>query len=225
MLFWVGALLAAITIQLSNILPEYTASKEYTTKPPKRRRGFYVLALCQFFIAIGIRGGYAFWLVHVTRNLGLPTAQIGLFMAFAAGTEVPFFMLLDPIIKRYNPRIIYMLGSLGLGAFFLTLGFTPNFFWLVILCLVRGAIWPMYHLPIFLITSQISHPRNVATNQALINVTVPSIAVLLTGSLAGWLFDTQAPWLFFSICATACFIGVGIAFVNYRLLEPIQSPA
>lgn len=220
LVFWAGVLLSAITIQVTNVLPANTASKNLTSKPPKRRRGFYVLALSQFFTTLGIRAGFAFWLVYVCRDLGLSTAKIGLFMAFVAGMEIPFFMLLDPIMKRYNPRIIYIIGSLGMGAFFAVVGFVPNLFWLIILNVVRGMIWPMYNLPIFLVTAQISHPRNVATNQAIMNVTMPSIAMLLFGSVAGWIFDHQAAWVFFLACATACTIGGLIAIVGYRFLAP-----
>jgi len=221
LVFWAGVLLSAITIQVTNVLPANTATKNMTSKPPKRRRGFYILALSQFFITLGIRAGFTFWLVYVSRDLGLSTAKIGLFMAFVAGVEIPFFMLLDPIMKRYNPRIIYIIGSLGMAAFFAVVGFVPNFQWLIALNIVRGMIWPMYNLPIFVVTAQISHPRNVATNQAIMNVTMPSVAMLLFGSAAGWLFDHQAAWVFFMACATACFIGAMVAIVGYRYLAPI----
>jgi predicted MFS family arabinose efflux permease len=84
-------------------------------------------------------------------------------------------------------------------------------------------IWPMYNLTIFLVTSQISRPRNVATNQAIINVTMPSIAVLLTGSASGWIFDNLGASIFFAVCAAACLIGAMIAVVGYRELEPIAA--
>jgi predicted MFS family arabinose efflux permease len=222
LIFWMGAFLTALTVQVANVLPEQTAGKDMKSKPPKRRKAFYVLALSQFFTTMGIRAGYTFWLVYITRDLGLSTSQIGLFMAFVAGVEVPFFMLLDPMMKRWNPRIIYIIGSLGMAAFFLVLGFIPNIYWLIPVLIVRGALWPMYNLPIFVVTSQISHPRNVATNQAIMNVTMPSIAMLIMGSGAGWMFDHQAAWIFFVVCAIVCAIGSVVAIVGYRALAPIN---
>ena len=172
---------------------------------------------------MGVRAGYAFWLVHFTHNLGLSIANIGIFMAFVALVEVPFFALLDPILKRYNPRIIYIIGSAGMGLFFLTVGMVDSVWWLIPLILVRALIWPMYNLTIFLVTSQISRPRNVATNQAIINVTIPAIAVLLTGSASGWIFDNLGAFPFFTACAIVMFIGVVIAIVGYRTMQPIEA--
>jgi predicted MFS family arabinose efflux permease len=213
---------------MSNIFPASIASApgsiDEKPKHTKRNRGFYILALSQFFTTMGIRAGFAFWAIHITRNLGLPTAQIGVFMAFVAGTEVPFFMLLDPILKRYNPRIMYIVGSIGMGVFYFILGLTPGIIWLIPLIIVRGALWPMYHVPIYLVTSQISRPRNVPTNQALINVTIPSLAVLLTGTATGWLFDHHAAWVFFTACSVLCMIGALIAIIGYRTMQPLQNP-
>jgi predicted MFS family arabinose efflux permease len=218
-----GALLSLITVGVSGVLPTHTASDKDKTQLVKRSRGFYVLALSQFFVTMGIRAGYAFWLVHFTRNLGLSIANVGILMAFVAGMEVPFFVLLDPILKRSNPRIIYILGSAGMGLFFLLMGLVDSVWWLVPLIIVRGLIWPMYNLTIFLATSQISRPRNVATNQAIINVTVPSIAVLLTGSASGWIFDNLGAFPFFAACAAACLIGAVIAVIGYRTMQPITA--
>jgi PPP family 3-phenylpropionic acid transporter len=222
-LFFSGILLSALTVGVSGVLPTQTASDKEKTQTVKRNRGFYVLALSQFFVAMGIRAGYAFWLVHFTRNLGLSIANVGVFMAFVALIEVPFFALLDPLLKRWNPRIIYIIGSAGMGLFFLTMGMTTNIWFLIPLIAIRGLIWPMYNLTIFLLTSQISRPRNVATNQAIMNVTMPSIAVLLTGSASGWIFDNLGAFPFFALCAAVCLIGALIAAVGYRALKPIAT--
>jgi len=225
LLFWVGAMLCGLSAQLSSVLPTHIASKEEQAQTaPKRKRGFYILAVSQFFTMMGIRSGHAFWLVHFSQNLGLPTGQIGLVMALVAGAEVPFFVMLDPILKRSNPRVIYIIGSMGIGLFFLSLGFATSIWWVIPMILVRGLLWPMYHLPIYLVAAQISHPRNVATNQALIQITVSSLAVLLTGSAAGWIFDNLGALPFFAACAAACAIGAVIALVGYRSLRPLEQP-
>lgn len=220
--FLSGAVFSLFTLGVSNVLPTHTASDKDKTQTVKRNRGFYVLALSQFFVAMGIRAGYAFWLVHFTHNLGLSIANVGVFMAFVALVEVPFFALLDPVMKKYNPRVIYIIGSAGMALFFLVTGMVNSVWWLIPIIFVRGLIWPMYNLTIFLVTSQISRPRNVATNQAIINVTMPSIAVLLTGSASGWIFDNLGAFPFFAACAAVIAIGVLIAIVGYRTMQPIE---
>lgn len=223
LIFFSGAVISAMTVAVSSVLPSHTASDKEKTQTASRNRGFYILALSQFFVTMGIRTGYAFWMVHFTRNLGLPIANVGILMAFVAGVEVPFFMLMDKILKHANARVVYILGSLGMAFFFLVMGLTTSIWLLIPLIILRGLIWPMYHLTIFLVTSEISRPRNVATNQAIINITMPSIAVLLTGSASGWIFDNLGAFPFFAACATACLIGALIAVVGYRTMQPIEA--
>jgi len=221
LIFWAGGFLTLVSVKTAQILPTKTTSDDLRSNPVPRRRGFYYLAASQFFVSMGIRAGHAFWWVHFQENLGVSTAHIGILVAFLAGAEVPFFMLLDPLMKRFNPRITFIVGSFGLSIIFLLLGAVPNVWWLIPLILIRGILWPMYHVPVFLVASKISHPRNVATNQAILQITVPAIAVLLTGTASGWIFDHLGAFPFFAATATACMIGGIIAVIGYRTMQPI----
>ena len=82
--------------------------------------------------------------------------------------------------------------------------------------------WPGFYLSGFTLVNAISHPGNVATNQALVQVTMPSIALVLTGSLFGWVFDNLGAGAFFAICALMLTIGVCIVTAGFRLFEPRQ---
>ena len=95
----------------------------------------------------------------------------------------------------------------------------PSLPLLALLLVFRGLVWPGFHLSSFQLVNAISHPRNVATNQAILQVTMPSISLLLTGSFFGWIFDNLGPGAFFVICALACTIGVCIVIAGFRLFE------
>ena|SRR5947207_6126364 len=57
------------------------------------------------------------------------------------------------------------------------------------LMMVRGTFFTLQSISITLLVARISHPAHVATNQALAQVTIPGSATLLTGYIAGRMFD------------------------------------
>jgi MFS family permease len=69
------------------------------------------------------------------------------------------------------------------------------------LMIVRGTFYTFQSVAISLLVSQISHPANVATNQSLALVTVPGLAVLLTGPISGWIFDNLGSRVLFEVVA------------------------
>ena len=219
LIFGAGGLLAGLSAQLANILPERTVNQARPAKLEPRRAGFYVVALTQFFCMMGIRAGFDFLFIHFNQNLHIPMSQIGLWAGLLACIEVPFFILLDPLRKRFDARQLYFVGAIGMGFVLIGFGIVPNVTWLLGLLVLRGLFWPLYFLPIFLVVSQASNPHNAATNQAIVQVTVPSVAALLTGSLAGWVFDNLGATTLYTACAVVCFIGAFIILLGYRTLK------
>lgn len=221
LLFWIGALFAILTIQVSTIFPAKSKIKEKraTTASTKRHTGFYVLLASQFFIMMGIRNSFAFTFIHLTENLGIATGNIGIWAAFLAGIEVPFFIFTDTFLPKIPSRFAYIFGIVGMATFIFLLGTTPSQFLLLLAILFRGIVWPILYLSSFTIVSEISHQHNIATNQAILQVTMPSVAILLTGSAFGWIFDHLGSFAFFTLCALMCMMGAGIMLVFHRLFD------
>ena len=226
-LFWVAAAIALLTILSSTIFPdkfrEKPKTEEATNQP--RNRGFYVMAASQFFVAMGTYNMYSFIFIHFNQNLGVPSAHIGLWAALMGAVEFPFFFLMDAVLPKVRIRVAYIIGMLGTSLFALLLGVVPSLPLLAALLILRGLVWPCYQLSSFTLVNAISHPRNVATNQAILQVTMPSIALLLTGSLFGWIFDNLGPGAFFVICALMTIIGAGIVIAGFRLFDARQVAA
>ena len=221
LLFGAGAVFALFSIQMSTIFParpKHKAKQSEASKQP-RNRGFYVLVASQFFLMMGIHNGFYFMFIHFSQNLDVATAEIGLWAALLGAVEIPFFVMMDTILPKVRTRTAYLAGIIGIAVFTFLLGAVQTLPALALLILFRGIVWPGFHLSSYTLVSQISHPHNAATNQAILQVTMPSIAMLLTGSLFGWVFDNLGAGTFFALCALACAIAALIVIAGYRLFE------
>ncbi len=220
-LFLAASAIGLLTTPLASIFPARSKdrAKEDDGERQPRNRGFFVLAASQFFVSMGTYNMYSFVFVHFNQNLAIESAHIGLWAALMGAVEFPFFFLMDAIMPRLRIRVGYMAGALGTGLFALLLGVVPNTLLLAPLLILRGLTWPLYQLSSFTLVNAISHPRNAATNQAILQVTMPSIALLLTGSLYGWAFDNLDASAYFALCALASAIGAGIVAAGFRLFE------
>ena len=227
LIFWVAVAFALASIQLSTVFPAKTADKTTAEDAPRqpRNRGFYVLAASQFFVWMGAFNSFAFIFIHFTDNLGVPPAQIGIWAAILGAVEAPFLFLMDSILPKVRIRIAYIISVFGIALFTLLLGLVQSLPMLAFVLVLRGLSWPGFHLSSFQLVNAISRPRNVSTNQALLQVTIPGAALLLTGSFFGWAYDNLGAGAFFALCALAYVIGAGVLIVGFRLFETQVSAA
>ena len=212
LLFWIGALFALIAVQVSTIFPASSNIREKPKSQPvtQRHRGFYVLLASQFFTRMGVGNSFVFMFIHFSQNLGIPTNNIGMWAAFLAVIEMPFFVMADSFLPKIKSRHAYVAGSVGMGLFILLLGLAPSRSMLVLLLLFRGLAFPIYFLASYNIVAEISAPHNLTTNNAILLVTMPNIALLLTGTAFGWIFDNYGAFTFFALCGASCLIGAGV---------------
>lgn len=227
LLFWVCAILGFVTIQVATIFPAHSKQKQKEAPPTtKFNKGFYILLVSQLFITMGLQNSFAFMFIHLTDSLAVATSNIGLWAAFIAGIEVPFFILMDRFLPKMQSRLAYIMGALGMTIVIFILGIIQNWVLLLPLFLLRGVMFPIFQLSSFNIVSEISQKNRVATNQAILHVTIPNIAVLFTGSAFGWLYETTGSFTFFSACAGACLIGVLIiALSRGEMTSPLDTTA
>lgn len=220
-LFWTSAVFALMTLQISTIFPAKTATNQQD-KPTQRRRphpAFYILIISQFFIMMGIRNAFSFTFVHLVENLGVASKDIGLWAAFLAGIEVPFFILSDRYLNRWHPRNAFIAGTTALVFFYLFFAIADSQFWVFMLFLYRGVAWPVMYLSSFRLVSQISHPSNIATNQAIVHVTMPALAILLTGSTFGWIYENMSFYTFFMLSALMVGLAAALLVIFRRLFD------
>ena len=221
MTFTVGAVLSLISIQLASIFPAKPKEKAKPAAGSKapRNRGIYVLAASQFFISMCTHNAFAFMFIHMSQNLGVGIAHIGFWAAILAVVEFPFYYLTDAMLPRVRLRVTYILGIIGISLSTLGLGVAPNLPLLALVFVFRGMSWPAYQLSSYRLMNAISHPRNVATNQAIVQVTMPGIAMLLTGSVFGYAYDHLGAGVFFAMCALAAAGSACIVIAGFRLFD------
>ena len=227
LLFWTGAIMVLLSVLMSTVFPAKPKRKPKDGNGGKtpRNRGFYVLIASQFLIMMGMRNTFQFMFIHFSENLAIPTAEIGIWAALLAAVEIPFFILMDALMPRVRSRTLYIVSALGLAAFIACLGIVDTLPALALLLIFRGFSWPTMQLSSYTLVAEISHPSNVATNQAILQVTMPAIAMLLTGALFGWTFEHLGAEIFFALCGLVCAVGAIIVIAGFRFFETNQSQA
>lgn len=223
--FFAATVVGLFSMVFTAVFPASITNHHEEHQSVPRRLGFKILMVGLFLASIGLRSGFAFWFLHIRNNVGVPDQYLGWVAGLIALLELPFFILFDPIIKRLGGRLTFILGLAGFSFFWIASAFLPNAWWLIPLLLVRGVVFVMYHLGAFVLISEVSDPRNISTNQALAQITIPGIAALLTSAPMGWVFDNWGATPFFAICTVTGLLGAGVILSAYKALKPLALPA
>ncbi|MFZ4816807.1 MAG: MFS transporter [Phototrophicaceae bacterium] len=223
-LFGASFLAGLVSFGTSHALPQSMQDKPDSGQPVKRTYKLYPVLAAEFFMTMGIRNAFTFWLLFFQNDLGVPPNLIPLIVTFSALLEIPFFILLERPLKQGQAWFTYMLGGALFGIIWVLTGFAPNVWWLILILIPRGLAFAMWNLSSLVLINQISHPRNVSSNQAIAQVTVPSVAILVSGAPMGWLYDHYPPQLFFAVCCLFLFIGSGIMLACNKMFRAAPVP-
>lgn len=220
LLFLLAALLNLILLPTIRVLPQRTTGQaaERVSLPP-RSNTFYIYLLSVFLFYVGFNAIAAFSFIYFRENLGASNELIGIVSSVGALSEIPSMLLFDRLLRWTTIRTTLMFGMLGQSLLWIGYTLLTGSTFLIPLMMIRGTFFTFYNLSATLLVARISHPANVATNQALAQVTVPGIAVLLTGSLSGWLFDYAGPHVLFQIAGLTAILAVALLLFARRQLE------
>jgi len=218
-LFVLSALANLILLPQLTILPRQTAQPhERSAALSSRPRGLYILLASVFLYYVGASAFSAFSSIYFKRTLGASDELIGLTSSLAALSEIPAMLLIDRVLRRVDIRATLMVGICGLGALWFGSSQLTGTTLLIPLMLMRGTFFTLQIISITLLVSRISHASNVATNQVLTQVTIPGLAILLTGSLNGWLFDHIGARALFQLAALLAVLSTGLLIVARKAL-------
>lgn len=217
-----------LSVGFSNAMPKNTTDKpsdamdnETADETATRNRKMYPVYLAQFLVAIGLRNGFAFWLIYFQDALGISTGQIAIIVTVSSILELPGFMLLDKPLKKWGAVWFYVIGVFGLGLHFILYGLVESFIAVLAILVIRGPMFALWNLSILVHINEISHPRNVSTNQALAQITIPSIAGLLSSAPLGFVYDTYSPMAFFIICCVTMIIGGSVLLISHLVDQKV----
>ncbi len=228
-IFIASSIAGAAATLFAQGLPVSTIAKEVKLSTPQpRRKAMYVVFASQFFTLLGIRSGYAFWLLHFQDRLHMDISQVSLVVVLAGLLEIPFFLYMDRLVKRFKSTQIYIWSAIGLGLGWVMVGAVTGVGWLILILFYRGMMFGLWNMSILLVINEQSHPANVSTNQAWAQITIPSLAMLIGGAPMGSLYEHGSPLMYFGVCATFTVLGGillmgGLAWLEKREGNPNQS--
>jgi MFS family permease len=107
----------------------------------------------------------------------------------------------DRLLRRTTTFAAMIAGFLGFSILWLGLASLTDNTWLISLIMIRGIFFTLQNISMTLLVAHNSHPSNVATNQAIAQVTMVGLTVLLTGPISGWIFDHAGGRILFQIAA------------------------
>jgi predicted MFS family arabinose efflux permease len=228
-IFTCAALCNLLSLPFSRTLPAQTRQQATDEKPKResdvflrRSTGFYWLMVIWFLFYVGLSAISAFAYVYFQQSLGASNAMIGVLASVAALAEIPSMIFIDRLMRRVNIRITLLLGMLGMAGLWFAYTLLNGVAFLIPLMMIRGTFYTFQNVSITLLVSRISHPRNAATNQAIAQVTVPALAVLITGPIVGWMFDTFGGRILFRSTTLVAIIAAILLFtIRQRLTENV----
>jgi MFS transporter, PPP family, 3-phenylpropionic acid transporter len=219
-LFVLSALLNLLVIPLVRVLPEHTSGRRtQQSAAASRSNTFYFYLISIFLFNVGANAIAAFSFIYFKENLGASNELIGIVSSVAALSEIPSMILIDRLLRRTNIRTTLVIGIVGQALLWIGYTALTGTAFLIPLMVTRGTFYTFFNVSSTLLVARISHPANVATNQALAQVTVPGLAVLLTSSVSGWLFDHAGPHVLFQMVALISLLAAALLLFARRQLE------
>lgn len=197
-----------LMLPLLKVLPPRTAERPSRgAKPPKRHKAFWLLMASNLCFYIGMNALIVFMWAYFKDYMGADDATVGVLAALLGIAEIPWMVVMNRIYQRVSVRVALMVGIAGQAIFFLALAQMTNASVMLVWAAIRGLFYALQNISLTVMVSQISHPVNAATNQALAWVTIPGIAAVLMGPVSGWMYDHGQARLLFMISSGIALMG------------------
>jgi MFS transporter, PPP family, 3-phenylpropionic acid transporter len=220
-----GALTLAL-LPFAKELPARTSERTEAHPRVPRTRSFKILltALFPYYMGLSALNGFVF--VYFARELGASNDFIGFTSAVAAISEILPMFGIDFLLRRINPFFALVAGMTGMVFLMLSYTVIHDPLLLIPLMMLRGSIFALTAIGLPLLIPRVSHPANVATNQALAQVTLLSVATALTGFVSGAIFDLLGGRMLFRAAAALAMLGIGILLILRRYIvdQPAAAP-
>jgi MFS transporter, PPP family, 3-phenylpropionic acid transporter len=220
LLFLFGGLTNLASLIFVPALPERTAENhEQTSAAIPRPAGFYILMGSIFLFYLGMNAFMLFIFIYLENDLGASKDLIGVTTSLGALAEIPAMLLIDRLLRRLDIRSALAAGTVGMALGWIVFVPLQDATLIIPLMVLRGIFFSLYNISITLMVSQISHPTNAATNQALAQVTIPALALLLAGKISGDIFDVYGARVLFQIATLMGILSVVVLIAGWRHLE------
>lgn len=164
------------------------------------------LALMIVIIGFGNAGIWAFQTTYL-RELGAPASLIGVVGMFSAVVELPFMFFADYLMKRYSAYRLLLIGMLLYMTLRLMVFFFPSVPIIMIEQAMNGIGFTFYTIGIVRsISDQTASEGETRMMLAFFTVTLVNLTSIVSGPVAGSLFDRFGPHILYGIAATGYFL-------------------
>lgn len=213
-----------VSISFVKSFPERTAARNSRVdRPPKRLPAFWLVMFGNLLFYIGMNALNLFMFVYFKEYLGADDSSIGVYAACLGLFEVPWMLVMNRIYRRISTRKALVIGIAGQSLFTVSVALLGGTGPLLILIALRGFFYALWNISLTLVVTEISHPANVATNQALTWVTMPAIAAIIMGPLSGWLYENVGPRPLFLVSALVTLSGALLLVILRKLVDSASS--
>jgi MFS transporter, PPP family, 3-phenylpropionic acid transporter len=219
--FFAAAVVRLAIFPFTNALPEKTGEKQKHFALPINK-AVYVLLISQFIFFIGLNAWGQFIWIHFREGLNVAPEHLGILAAWYAITELIPLRYVDRVIERFGVRRVLITGMFLMAVEWLAYGFVPNVWWVLLLACVKAIGFTMFMVASTLMITDISHPSRAATNRALILVTMPALAMLLSSPLVGWIYDVYGHVALFSFASIMGLIACFFILSQRKNLVPLH---
>lgn len=225
LLLFVAGIINLAVLPFIRVLPERTVEKRVgQPAAAPRTRGFYILMVALFIYYLGQSAMFNFSMIFFTQTLGATNEYVGQLYAIAALVEIPFMIGMDWLIRRINIRFIFIIGFSGMAFLAISYATMVGTTLLLPVLILRSLFFTLWSISLLLLISRISNPLNVATNQALAQATLVSLAGAISSPISGWVFDHLGVRYVFILAGAMSVIAVIILGVLQRYLVPPAQP-
>lgn len=220
LLYLLGAIINLIVLPFIRALPEHTLQPPNPIQTSQKRpHVFYLLLLSIVLFQVLMSASSNFGYIYFKRDLGASDALIGVIVSVAALSEILPMFFFQRFQDRASIYTLFIIGMVGQAALWASFAFLTTSTPIVFIMLLRGTFYTLQSVSTVLLVTRISHPSNVATNQALAQVTAPAVAALATGTLNGWIFDNLGPRVLLIFIALLAVIAAGLLYALRPALE------
>lgn len=208
LLMILSGILNFLVLPFTRSFPTRTAStNSRLDKPPKRLPVFWLIMASNFMFYVGMNSMGLFMFIYFKDYLGADDGMVGLLAALLGLFEIPWMIWIRHLYSRMSTRTALMIGIAGQAVFTVCVALLFDTTLLFPLAAARGVFYALQNISQTVIVNEISHPANVATNQAITWVTMPALASILFNPLAGWLYEAGQGRLLFALAALVMLIG------------------
>lgn len=223
--FFAATLTRLLILPISSALPQSTDDARPDGFVAPINKAIYILMFSQFVFFIGLNAFGSFVWIHFREGLHILPEHIGFLAACYAISELVPMRYIDRIIDRFGVRSIVIVGMFGMSIEWVLYGIIPDASWIIVLAFVRALFFTMFVIGMTVMISDLSDKRRVATNRALILVTMPALAVLLTSPLMGWVYDVYGAQALFALSSVTGLLASAFMLSQYHRLRPDDASA